>query len=215
VSDISFDKVEAATPAACAVCKGSLAPQYFSVNGTPICASCRARVDQQLVRGPLLPRLLLACAIGGVVAIGGAVLSHAITAATGYSFALVTIVVGMVLGGAMRRVTRGGGRGWQLLAVFFTYASFSLATLPMIRDGLLKDGGSEIAATIVAFILCWVTPVFVLMDSVASGLLNLLILAFGLHAAWRALADVKVDITGPFAASAPAASDAPPSAPAP
>src|SRR6266566_11816 len=76
--------------------------------------------------------------LGGAVV--GAAVYFGIAALTGYEFGLVAIVVGLLVGGAVRKGSNGrGGRRYQLLAVFLTYTAVVVTDSSLIARELQKE----------------------------------------------------------------------------
>lgn len=131
--DLQFDRAEPSQPAAdaaapgpiqCAAC-GSRLLSYYSVNGRVTCKRCRdeAVAAQQ---GSHLPTLLRAAALGLLAAIAGAVVYFTVAKVTGYEIGLVSIVVGLLVGKAVKVGARArGGWRYQALAVLLCYLSIA------------------------------------------------------------------------------------------
>lgn len=98
-----------------------------------------------------------ALSVGLVAALIGAALYFGVAAITGYEIGLVAIVLGLIVGGAVR-LGSGGRGGWfyQLMAIGLTYLSIGAADFSMIlkeyatnpewratldREGHAKDAG--------------------------------------------------------------------------
>lgn len=129
--DLQFDRAEpaqSATAGTCAACKQPLRDTYYEVNGKVVCESCRARLEQHVTGGSFANAFLL----GLGAAILGAGLYFAIELLTGYEFGLVAVVVGLLVGTAVRKASRGAG-GWryQALAIGLTYLAV------VVTDGSL------------------------------------------------------------------------------
>ena len=78
-------------------------------------------------------RLLIGCGIW-----------YAVRALTGYEVGLIAIIVGLLVGGAVRKGSkRRGGRLYQTLAVLLTYASIVSTYVPDIVGELKKLEGPE------------------------------------------------------------------------
>jgi hypothetical protein len=140
---LQFDRAEpAAGPApafSCAFCATPLSSYYFEINGKPACEGCRYRVEEQLGARPGTRGFLKAAGAGAAAAAAGCGLYYAVRELTGYEIGLVAIVVGFMVGGAVRWGTqRRGGRAYQLLAVFLTYMAIACTYLPMILH-LIRD----------------------------------------------------------------------------
>ena len=120
--DLQFERAEptaaASGPTSCTVCKQPLQGAYYAINGRPVCASCREKVAQHAAAGSFITALLF----GLGAAVVGAGIYFGIEALTGYEFGLVAIVVGLLVGTAVRKGSRGqGGWRYQVLAIGLTY----------------------------------------------------------------------------------------------
>jgi hypothetical protein len=84
-------------------------------------------------------RFLRAGLFGTLAAIAGAGLYYLVLALTGYHFSLLTIVLGFMVGSAVRNGSRGRG-GWvyQTLAIFLTYTAIVSFFIPTILEALAK-----------------------------------------------------------------------------
>jgi hypothetical protein len=127
----------------CATCDAALRHTYFEVNGQTACESCRSAAEERDKRRPGLNGFLKALAAGvGAGAVGGGIY-YAVLALTGYEFGLIAIVVGFMVGGAVRWATNGrGGRLYQGLAVFLTYLAIVSTYMPMLFE-MAKEEESQ------------------------------------------------------------------------
>jgi hypothetical protein len=90
--------------------------------------------------------MLRAAAFGLGAAIAGAILYYAVIAITGWEIGLVAIVIGFMVGYAVRRGTRGvGGRRYQMLAVGLTYFAVGLAYAPLAFKGFMETDAGKTA----------------------------------------------------------------------
>ena len=122
-----------ATSLACTACSTDIRTSYYEVNGAIVCASCRAKLSEQLTGGSSSARFGKAVAFGLIAAMVGSALYYAVLALTGYEIGLVAIVVGFLVGRAVNRGSQGrGGRAYQLLAVGLTYFAIVTTYIPMI-----------------------------------------------------------------------------------
>jgi hypothetical protein len=70
---------------------------------------------------------------GAVAALGGCILYAAVAIITGWEFGLVAIVVGYMVGKAIRYASHGmGGRPQQILAVVLTYFAITTSYIPVL-----------------------------------------------------------------------------------
>jgi hypothetical protein len=148
---LQFDHVEPAshggadpgsTPAAdaCSICHGSLLEEYYRIGGKPVCASCKLTIERQIL-GTGGARTVFRAILWGV---GGGALGagiyYGIREVTGYEIGLIAMVVGLLVGGAVRKACGGrGGVVYQGLAVFLTYLSIGTTYLPPIYSALKKN----------------------------------------------------------------------------
>ena len=96
-----------------------------------VCPSCAQRIQAgQQAPPPLsLARGLL---FGAAAALGGCILYAAVAIITGWEFGLVAIVVGFMVGKAVRHGSNGlGGRPQQILAVVLTYFAITTSYIPV------------------------------------------------------------------------------------
>ncbi|MDH4350496.1 MAG: hypothetical protein OEW56_05060 [Gemmatimonadota bacterium] len=114
----------------CELCGKPVDDYYYHVAGKLACKHCQPQVAAELAKNPRFGRALL---FGlGAAALGSAIW-YGIIAATGYELGLIAIVVGLMVGGAVRKGSGGvGGLSTQLLAVFLTYSSIVFAYTPLI-----------------------------------------------------------------------------------
>jgi len=150
--------------------------------------------------------------------------------ATGAEFALLSILVGIMVGKAMIKGSGGrGGRKLQIIAVLLTYGSITTGYVPTIlkamRQKQLKAEASHQAAapakarteafvptptgkvTAVAVFLAFmvgfalVTPLLMVTQGF-SGILGILIIFFGLQRAWIGTRGEPRLLMGPYPANA-------------
>ena len=125
---------------ACAFCQAPLHSSYFELNGQPACEACRYKVEAELAVRPGLRGFLKALAGGFGAALVGAGIYYAVLALSGYEVGLVAILVGFLVGRAVRWGTNGrGGRGYQFLAVGLTYLAIVSTYIPMMVEEIVKN----------------------------------------------------------------------------
>jgi len=141
-NDLQLERAEFDTPdtrSSCAMCSRPLERRYFQVNGQTVCTICCGRIKASLDSGTPLKRGLMALAAGAGAALVGAILYWAILALTGYEFALIAIVVGLIVGKAVSWGSNARG-GWlyQSMAIALTYLSIVSAYVPLIVAEIRK-----------------------------------------------------------------------------
>lgn len=119
--------------AECASCKIGLDNCYYQANNVTLCPNCATAVEQgRAPAGSRLGRFAKALSLGGIAAVAGAAIQFAVLHFLNINAALVTILMGIMVGRAVRAGSgnRGGWR-YQLLAVLLTYLAISAAYVPM------------------------------------------------------------------------------------
>jgi hypothetical protein len=113
-------------------CKRPTGDTYYHAQGRVVCPACASRIQAgQQAPPPLsLARALL---YGAGAALGGSILYAAVAIVTGWEFGLVAIVVGYMVGKAIRHGSRGlGGRPQQIFAVVLTYFAITTSYIPVL-----------------------------------------------------------------------------------
>jgi hypothetical protein len=195
-TDFERAEMPAASAQTCATGEHAVTATYYTINGRPICEPCRERFEQERGgRGSFGAAL----AFGLGAAVAGAAIYYGIVAATGYELGLVAIVVGVLVGKAVRRGA-GARSGWQYrgLAVFLTYLAMTATYVPLV----LKQSG--VHTLLGACLLSLMLPALMLVDF--SNLIGLIILGIGLYEAYKLSAPPRFVLEGPFTqAAAPVA----------
>jgi hypothetical protein len=167
---LQFDHAEQQTPASgvsCAFCKQRIATTYFEINGQVACSRCRGQLMGAWNRGSPGGRFAKALGLGAAAALLGAAIYFGIEALTGYEFGLVAVLVGLLVGGAVRRGSNGrGGWRYQALAMFLTYSAVVATDSSMIARELGKQfraraesvGASSDSTTAIAAMTAGASP---------------------------------------------------------
>ena len=201
-ASVSWDRAEFDRPALanhCARCQQPLADEYFEAAGHLLCGSCRAALDARWVGGSAPGRVLKAIAFGAAAAGLGSAVYFGLAMATGYEIGLVAILVGWLVGTAIRRATNyRGGRGYQALAVALTYAAIVSTYVPPIwralQPRLLSQDLTWRAAGVV-IVLAWIAPFL----GGFKNFIGWIVIGIGLYQAWMLTRPVRVTCTGPYA----------------
>ena len=149
---LQFDEAEYAGPEAsglaCAACKREIAEEYYSVNGAIFCGECRQNIVAALEGGSGTGRFLRASLFGFGAAVAGFAIYFGVMYVTNYEIGLISILVGFMVGAAVRAGSGGRG-GWlyQLLAVFLVYSAIvasygSTAVIMMVKQGKVDAAGA-------------------------------------------------------------------------
>lgn len=126
----------------CASCSTPLANSYYTRGDAMLCERCSLEAREAGPPGSMISRASGALGLGVAAAVVAGLVWLGVTELTGYELGLIAIVVGLLVGGAVRMGGRGvGGVGYQLLAVALTYSSIVLTYVPSIVDELRQNEG--------------------------------------------------------------------------
>jgi len=202
----------------CAVCKLPIPGSYFKAAGVDLCPGCaeRIRLGQQ---APPAHSLLKAALYGVGAAIAGCAIYATVAIAVHIELALIAILIGYMVGRAVRYGSQGlGGRPQQILALLLTYFAITFSYVvvagyalsqqhaPAAQHSASAQAGpptqtmSPGVAVATLVVLAAAAPFLQLQHSGAGGLLSLLIIFFGLQRAWRLTGRRQLDIFGPYEA---------------
>jgi hypothetical protein len=161
---------------------------------------------------------------GAVAALGGCILYATVAIVTGWEFGLVAIVVGIMVGKAVRYASNGrGGRPQQILAVILTYFAITTSYVPVFiytavrhpeqfahsraqnpdaagAPATANPRPSVLGAIVTIVLLTAAAPFFGLTTGI-SGLISLLLIFFGMRQAWRLTARTELLVMGPYEAA--------------
>jgi hypothetical protein len=200
-SDLSFDRAIPTDPVSvggsggvvCANCHRVLTDQYYSANGEPVCAECRAALEAA-ARGHVEPVLLLRALVYGAVAtLAGALLYWAVIRFANLEIGIVAIASGWMIGKSLRAGANGrGGPVLQFTGAALVYLSVALAYLPFVIEG----SASQPFLDSMAFALQ--VPLRQVFDSGAGGIISAIIIGFGMLQAWQLAGTPAISLQGPF-----------------
>src|SRR5579859_5486505 len=123
----------------CFSCAKSINATYFHVQGKVACPECAAALESRL-KAPPGYSLLRASVYGFGAAIAGCALYATVAIVTGLEIALIAILIGYMVGKAIRHASGGlGGRPQQILAVALTYFSISTSFIPVAIYHFAKE----------------------------------------------------------------------------
>jgi len=230
-NDLQFDRAEYAAPApaaTCRVCGQALQDVYYQVNGHPFCPICREELQKAISGGSGSSRFLRASLFGSLAAIVGAAIYYGVREATNINFGLISIVVGLMVGHAVKKGCDGRG-GWfyQGLAMFLTYTAIMATYIPpalkAIRDHKpaaakaqppakpgdpadADDLDDNVPAGRRPSVVTLVVAVVVLIGLAYSlpiivGIhspISLIIVAVGLYEAWLINRRARIVVNGPY-----------------
>jgi len=205
-TDLQFDHAEFVQPktgtVTCSVCKQPVHDSYYHINRLVACGPCKERIELSGAGRFALNRFGISALFGLGAAVGGALIWYAVRELTHAEWGLIGIVVGYLVGLAVRKGSRGwGGWQYQALAITLTYLAIAGAYVPLILKALTSEG-REISAFLLIYVFAFAFAV-PFMGGVAN-FLGWIIIAIALYQAWKMNRRVPLEITGPYKiASAP------------
>lgn len=226
--DLQFDRAAQVGTPSCSVCKRALPDQYYVVNGHVVCENCKRGVEAEWTQGGT-GRLGKAIALGVLAMIVCSAGWYLVLKLTGSEFGILAIVVGFVVGGAVRKGSNGrGGWRYQALAIFLTYTAIVSSYVPYMIDearkqsaavatdstqgdttALTKDSATAAAkstkASPVVFVVAIILGLgFLYALPFLAGLQNilgLLIIGIALYEAWKLNVRAELSVSGPHRVS--------------
>jgi hypothetical protein len=142
--NLQFDRFEPAAGAAAAMgvmacknCGTLLQSTYYVANGHIVCDRCRRSIETERNRGGAAGRFGKALVLGILATIACSLIWYAVLKATDAQWGILAVVVGLVVGGAVRKGSNGrGGWRYQTLAIFLTYTAIVTSYVPFIIEGM-------------------------------------------------------------------------------
>lgn len=139
--NLQFDKAvpqgQGAHPTVCTVCQNTLRDTYFALNSQILCGNCKDDLQQHIRSGNPVSRITKALGFGIPAAMLGSLIYFLIAKFTGYEFGLIAILIGYMVGYAVRKASNGiGGIPYQIIAVILTYCAISSTYIPYLIQGI-------------------------------------------------------------------------------
>jgi len=152
--DLQFDVNENATATAnkavtCIACNRPIDKEYFALADKVVCSDCCAQLNAP-PSGTKMGRFFKATLYGLGAGMIGALIWFAIRKIANIEVGLVAVLVGFMVGKAVRKGSGGrGGRGYQILAVALTYSCIAANYMPDVLQAFVEKYREEknIAAT--------------------------------------------------------------------
>jgi hypothetical protein len=217
----------------CYYCQQTIGARYYRVNNRMACPACTEKAA--LPVPPNRAAFTAALLYGAGAAIAGLALYATIEISTGLISSLFSLGIAWMVGNAMMAGSKGvGGRRYQIAAILLTYATVSMAAIPVSyvqsvqsRKALQKiqreesqtsNGESDVqrpparpkvSIVVVLFrltLLGLASPFLKLIFTRSPlALVALVIIFIGMRYAWRITAGKSAtEIIGPFRTSPPA-----------
>jgi hypothetical protein len=201
----------------CVVCKRPTGSSYFHAQGMVVCPGCAERIEHGQ-QAPPAASLGKAALYGGGAALAGCLLYAAVAIILHVEIGLIAILVGYMVGRAIRHASEGrGGRPQQILAVALTYFAITTSYIPVFVYHAVNDSKAPVvqpqdaapaavekapvnwgSAAAYLLMLAAVAPFLSLGSGGISGLIGLFIIFIGLQRAWRLTGRREIAITGPY-----------------
>jgi hypothetical protein len=125
--------------AVCANCQRPIVDEYFALNEHAICPDCRVLLESKPV-GSRMGRLFKAGMFGLGAGLLGAAIWFTIRRISGYEIGLVAVLVGFLVGKAVRYGSGNrGGPAYQAIAVILTYCCIAANYVPDIVEAFMSD----------------------------------------------------------------------------
>ena len=219
------------------ICKGCGRPilsAYYDVSGQSMCAECRTQIDAIMTTPQGVAPLVRAGLFGLGAGVAGAIVYYAVLALLHLEIGIVAILIGYMVGYAVRKGAGSGGRRFQVMAVVLTYAAVALAYTPIVFKAAVDENRKQAAAPAsgsgtvaaaaeksepeasrnplvgVVFLLGLIAalPVLIVVGSLPSGIISGAIIFFGMMQAWKMTRTPALTITGPYRVGAAQATSA-------
>ncbi len=205
-TEIQFDRVEQPVGAsACTSCRSALLGSYFQANGQVLCECCAEGIRKLFLSGEGgFVRFLKAAVFGIGGGLAGAAVYTGVLALAHINAALVTILIGFLVGKTVRLGSGNrGGLGYQIMAVLITYGVIG-AYIVLSEMFTSDEVGLGIFGKILLVAFGAIAgPVIAATQSPLGGLITI----FGLMQAWKMNKGVVVNLTGPHAVASSASRD--------
>jgi hypothetical protein len=150
---LRFDRADFGTEApatlACGNCGAPIASAYYEAGGKTICEKCRYALEAFLESRAGVGGAAKAVLAGLGAAFAGGLIYYAVLALSGYEFGLIAIVVGYLVGRAVRWGSGNrGGAFYQAVAVTLTYVAIVGTYVPLIVREVRARAEQETASAL-------------------------------------------------------------------
>lgn len=123
----------------CFACSQPIASTYFHAQGKVVCPACAAAIESAQ-KAPPVHFLARSFLYGLGAAIAGSALYATVTVVSGFQIALVAILIGFMVGKAIRYGSGGlGGHPQQMAAVLLTYFAITTSFIPVAIYQVAKN----------------------------------------------------------------------------
>jgi hypothetical protein len=226
--NLQFQKVEPLPDASmrrCVACAAPIASTYYHAQGQVVCPTCAQRIHVGQQAPPAIS-LAKAALYGAAAALLGCILYAAVAIILNLEIGIIAIVVGIMVGRAVRKGSNGlGGRPQQILAVVLTYFAITTSYIPVYiyqsekhpvshqQSGARSAGPADqqaadldanpapkmsVAAAMLGMLLIFAAAPFLALSNGVGALVSLFIIFIGLKQAWSLTGRRQVLVMGPY-----------------
>jgi hypothetical protein len=203
-----------------------LVDRYYQAQGAAVCETCAHLIENDQQRPPATS-LARAAFYGVGAAAAGCALYAGVAIVTGFEIGIIAIVVGVMVGKAVRAGSKGlGGRPQQILAVLLTYFAISTSYIPIFVHQVSKARTAakqakqsppraaagrtasespnrnaeprSIGGTLVTLLMLAAAAPLLMLGSGVGAWISLFIIFIGLHRAWNLTGRTEVLLMGPY-----------------
>ncbi len=154
-TDLQFTTAESTDQPAggiqgCAACGEPITSDFFAIGHLIACPRCAGKINAP-PQGSKLGRLFIASVFGLGAGLIGAAIWFAIRRAAHFELGLIAILVGFMVGKAVRKGSENqGGLAYQILAVVITYCCIAANYMPDVVEAIVqaaKEPPAQVAGT--------------------------------------------------------------------
>jgi len=197
----TVEHVRAAGDENCRICSELIPGEFYLINGQIGCYVCARQASEG---SPLNTSAAYASGLrsGVICAVAGLVLCAAASILTGWTIGCFSLAIGCMVGNAVAVGSNGlGGRRFQNAAMVLTYASVSLASVPVILYSAI-EGKYPIAdwAMLLRRLALYAigAPVFSFVGDPLGTIVGLVVLIVGIRAARHLTRYRSLSVVGPY-----------------
>ena len=122
----------------CARCKTQVKNYYYHVDHESLCAKCKQEAERASGAARSGGAWMRAGFLGFGAAIVGAAIYYGVIRLFNLEIGIVAILIGYLVGAAVKKGAGGGGRRYQILAASLTYLSVGMAYAPVAYTGFVE-----------------------------------------------------------------------------
>lgn len=189
----------------CVGCRQPIASTYYAVRDKVVCPSCCQQLNAP-PPGSAATRVFKSFFMGLGAGLLGAVIWFAIRRVAHLEVGLVAILVGYMVGKAVRKGSGNrGGVGYQIMAVILTYCCICANYAPDVLEAMQGRFDDDRVPVVIQAIFVAGTSLAVPFLGGVQNILGLLIIGFALLQAWKFNKPRSLAITGPYQIGSPVA----------